>query len=269
MDKPRGAERAGKGGGHRAGEKHADTFRKEGGHESREEGANRTHKPRGAERVGKGGGRKDLHKIIGVLSISISSSLASPEVLENLRQQGSLFERALAHSHVYKEVTILGLDVARRLRAAINTQVHVRFEAEATKSLQSSDKAISSQAQLKEALQESFAEAGFDFQVQSATVAITSTQRHAGDKRHAPRLLVVAAIAAGLILCTCGTLLYMCLRKRSRSATKAAAANNELCVAPVIGVPCKDNDKCDADIDLASISTGTPSTNDNLSEGCL
>jgi len=272
MDKPRGAERAGKGGGHKSGEKRAGTVRKEGGHESREEGANRTHKPHGAQRVGKGGGRKDLHKIVGVLSIFISSSLASPEVLENLKQQGSMLERALAHSHVYQEVTVLGLGVARRLRAAINTQAHVRFEAEATESLQSIDEAISSQEQLKEALQESFAKAGFDFQVQSATVAITSTEpahTRSGDKRHAPPFLIgAAAIAAGLILCSGGTLLYMCLRKSSRSATKATAAKNELCVAPVIGVPCTDNDKCDTDIDLVSISTGTPSTNDNLSEGC-
>merc|ERR1711865_561535 len=133
-------------------------------------------------------------------------------------------------------------------------------------SRQPSGKASSSQAQLKGALQESFAKAGFDFQVQSATVAINSSEPAMTFSPVLP--LMVAAIAAGLILCTCGTLLCMCMRKRSRSATKATAAKSELCVAPVYGVPCKDNDKSDADIDLASISTGTPSTNDNLSEGC-
>jgi len=233
-------------------------------------------------REGKGGNKASagasgershqVEKITGILSISVSSSGTAPEVLEQLNQQRLLLEKALARSHVYHKVSILGLDTARRLRAAVSTQVHVRFEAEATQSREPSHE----EPQLEMVLQQSFAKAGLDFQVQSATVAITSTEvsrpssmkkERSGRRSH----VLGAAIGGGLVflLCTCSAFVFMCVRRRS--ATKASAAMqgaSNFCVAPVLGVPCEDNDKGKPDIDLDSISTGTPGTNDDIPEDC-
>lgn len=179
----------------------------------------------------KGNGRKTLHKIESVFSISIGSSLASPEVIETLKQQHLLLEHALAQSQVYQKVTILGLDVARRLRAAVNTQVNVRFEAEATTIPEVDGEASGPHAQLKDTLQESFAKAGFDFQVQSATVAISSgepMEARSDDIHHSTRYLMIVAASAGLILCTCRFLLGIFLRRRRETAAKATAAKNDL-----------------------------------------
>lgn len=236
--------------------KGAQRSSKDGGHRGQQDGADRGRKEHG---------RQSLQKITAVLSLSINSSLSSPYLLDMLKQNSSLLENALAHSQAYQKVTILGLHAARRLRAAINTQVNVRFEADTLRSRQSTGEA---NAQLKEALQHSFAEAGFDFQVQSARVVISSSEpmsARSGNQHRLAGFLTIGAIAAGLIFCLCGSLLWFCLRRIRPSALKPSEPNSDLGVTPVYGVPCKDDEKCDIDIDLASISTGTPSTTEDLS----
>merc|ERR1739845_143469 len=104
--------------------------------------------------------------------LSLGSSLPSVEVLEALDQHGYLLEKAVAQYHGYKQVAILSVDSARRLREAVGTQVRFRFEATS----HSTTETIRPQGELETMLQKSFEEAGLDFQVQSAATEIISSE---------------------------------------------------------------------------------------------
>lgn len=218
---------------------------------------------------------KRFQKVGGVLAISVSSSLSSAKVLETLDQHRTLLERAIARSHGYKKVTILGMDSARRLRDATSTQARVRFEAEVAGNVLVRSEDAYHAVELEKALQEAFVEAGLDFQVQKAAVVITSnavsTSSSQGDDIYGFSQLSIACMASGLaVICTCTVLLCLWRRRSARSLATAVDSKNpgenNLVVAPVVAVVTKDKDLSEIDADLASISTGTPSSHGEASE---
>jgi len=212
-------------------------------------------------------------KVVGVLAISISSSLSSVDMLQTLNQHLHLLEHAVAHSHGYTKVRVLSVDPARRLRETISTQIRIRFEAEGGNISSSlvGGPATHLQAELEKALLQSFEKAGLDFNVESATVVITSAEGPAsspqGDKRLGFSKVGIALTGGIVLFCTCTAMLCMWRRRCTRKATfgDKAVANN-LVVAPVVGVVMKEKDLSEIDFDLASVSTGAPSTHDDISE---
>jgi len=209
-------------------------------------------------------------KISGVLAISLSSSLGSDGVITMLGQHHSLLENAIASSHGYKEVKILGVDSARRLRdaSAMNTQVRVRFEAQVSSRSPVSDEASDLEGELERALQQSFTKAGLDLHVQSATLSISSAERSKPDDSSNLALGSMAYLAAliGLLLIfACAAMVAVKIWRRRRSAGAAKAPGNSLgennLVVMAVGVSAdiksKDLEEMD---DLASVSTATPSS---------
>merc|ERR1712072_1459911 len=215
-------------------------------------------------------------KISGVLAISLSSSSAPDGVLTMLGQHHSLLEDAIATSHGYQEVAILGVDSARRLRDAskMNTQVRVRFEAQVSSRAPVSDEASDLEGELEQALQQSFTKAGLDLQVQSATLSISSAEgsKPDGSSNLALGSMTYLAVCIGLLLVfSCAAMVAVKIWRRRRSACAAKAPGNSMgennLVVMAVGVSAdtksKDLDEMD---DLASVSTATPSSNGEGSE---
>lgn len=212
--------------------------------------------------------------IVGVLALSLNSPLASMKVLQTIDQHRFLLESALADSHGYKNVTILGVSSARRLREAINTQLRVGFEAEVASNRLVDGKANPSRGVLEKALQESFGKAGLDLQVQSAAVEITSAGVSASSsqsgKDDGPRKFAVLVAIIGVVACACAATLCLVRRRSARSAA-AKECGDSVGEDPTVVVSnqineIKEKHLSETDVDLASVSTGTPSTHSEVSE---
>jgi hypothetical protein len=200
----------------------------------------------------------------GTLDVSIGSSMEPAQVLQMFDQNRTLLEDAIARSHGYIKVVILGVDNSRRLRSATVTRIRVRFQAEST--IPPPERVVPTQSDLSQTLQQSFAKAGLDFQVQSAAVVITSSEFSEPDRSEQNDVveLDVLFIAGGLImLCSCVAMLCLCKRQHSRAnnVPKHEVSANVIHIAPVVIAKSYDvSDKDDKDLDLASVSTGTPSS---------
>jgi len=214
-------------------------------------------------------------KFTGVLTLSISSSLESIEVLNTFDQHRPLLENAIADSHSYMNVAILDVSPARRLRDAISTDLRIRFEAEAPRSVLEASEAIQSEPALKRILQQSFEKAGLDLQVQSAEVVIGGQAATTSSAHHrAPGDVIkiaVGILAFGLVfICACASFRCMRRRRSSRAAPVQAlgkeSGDNNMVVTPVEVLTIKEKQPLEADSDLASASTGTPSSNGDFSE---
>merc|ERR1719460_2389714 len=200
----------------------------------------------------------------GTLDVSIGSSMEPAQVLQMFDQNRTLLEDAIARSHGYIKVVILGVDTSRRLRSATVTRIRVRFQAESI--IPPPERVVPTQSDLSQTLQQSFAKAGLDFQVQSAAVVITSSEFSEPDRSEQNDVLEldVLFIAGGLImLCSCVAMLCLCKRQHSRAnnVPKHEVSANVIHIAPVVIAKSYDlSEKDDKDLDLASVSTGTPSS---------
>lgn len=230
-------------------------------------------------------------KVVGVLAISLSSSLTSAEVLEILDQHNFLLENAIAQSEGYRKVTILGVDPARRLREAAVTHCRVRFQAEigihkhsghvgakpakslraeSEGGLRAESEANHNETKLEKALQESFTRAGFDFNVFSATIVTSSTEVPASSSQDG-RLDqlskgIIGVLATCLVLISVAFLVWRWWAARRATTPVVVIDLKENVSSEKIGndnlamvIAVKEKDSFEND-DLASVSTGTPSS---------
>lgn len=221
----------------------------------------------GGQREGKGKGKVKPNSwhVAGVFDFSIGSSMESAQVLNVVAQQHTLLKNVIAQSHGFTNVAILGVDTARRLRSAIMTRIRVRFQADNFMSPQ--ETVEPTEDELSQALQQSFAKAGLDFDVLSAAVVITSSEWEPSeskpDEEESMIMVGVLLIVGGLIMiCTCAAMFCLCRRRRSgaNKMAKPEGSLNAIHTAPtIIAKPAKGHDLSEKDLDLASVSTGTPS----------
>lgn len=221
----------------------------------------------GGQREGKGKGKVKPNSwhVSGVFDFSIGSSMESAQVLNVVAQQHTLLKNVIAQSHGFTNVAIVGVDTARRLRSAIMTRIRVRFQADNFMSPQ--ETVEPTEDELSQALQQSFAKAGLDFDVLSAAVVITSSEWEPSeskpDEEESMIMVGVLLIVGGLIMtCTCAAMFCLCRRRRSgaNKMAKPEGSLNAIHTAPtIIAKPAKGHDLSEKDLDLASVSTGTPS----------
>jgi len=221
----------------------------------------------GGQREGKGKGKVKPNSwhVAGVFDFSIGSSMESAQVLNVVAQKHTLLKNVIAQSHGFTNVAIVGVDTARRLRSAIMTRIRVRFQADNFMSPQ--ETVEPTEDELSQALQQSFAKAGLDFDVLSAAVVIASSEWEPSepkrDEEESMIMLGVLLIAGGLIMtCTCAAIFCLCRRRRSgaNKMAKPEGSLNTIHTAPtIIAKPAKGHDLSEKDLDLASVSTGTPS----------
>jgi len=221
----------------------------------------------GGQREGKGKGKVKPNSwhVAGVFDFSIGSSMESAQVLNVVAQKHTLLKNVIAQSHGFSNVAIVGVDTARRLRSAIMTRIRVRFQADNFMSPQ--ETVEPTEDELSQALQQSFAKAGLDFDVLSAAVVIASSEWEPSepkrDEEESMIMLGVLLIAGGLIMtCTCAAIFCLCRRRRSgaNKMAKPEGSLNTIHTAPtIIAKPAKGHDLSEKDLDLASVSTGTPS----------
>lgn len=221
----------------------------------------------GGQREGKGKGKVKPNSwhVAGVFDFSIGSSMESAQVLNVVAQKHTLLKNVIAQSHGFSNVAIVGVDTARRLRSAIMTRIRVRFQADNFMSPQ--ETVEPTEDELSQALQQSFAKAGLDFDVLSAAVVIASSEWEPSepkrDEEESMIMLGVLLIAGGLIMtCTCAAIFCLCRRRRSganKMAKPEGSLNTIHTASTIIAKPAKGHDLSEKDLDLASVSTGTPS----------
>merc|ERR1711879_285233 len=129
--------------------------------------------------------------------------------------------------------------------------------------------------ELETLLQKSFEEAGLDFRVQSAATEIIGTEVSTAPSQPAESggssNLVVGIAATGVLAILAGAVM-LCMWRRRSIRSMACKAKSEkvqetnVVVATVEGIATKDKDLSGTDVDVASVSTGTPSTNDDTIE---
>jgi len=115
-----------------------------------------------------------------------------------MRSRTPLLEQLLADTLGHKKVTILDLDISRRLGAATRTHMRLRFEAEPSdesSESQGNPKTIPGKHVLPQVLQQMFEKEGLDLEVQSAIVELEEDSASPASSSETDDFLAFAASA--------------------------------------------------------------------------